>query len=60
MKRIILACILLGAAAVSVFGQGMTTDDWYRLNRVSDVQFAPDGKTILYVPGQRQRLFVSQ
>src|SRR5262245_42532927 len=42
-------------AAPCAFAQGMRTDDWYRLNRVSDVQFAPDGKTLLYVSTRANR-----
>jgi len=55
MKRLLL--VLAGFAILSgfAFSQGMTTDDWYRLNRVSDVQFAPDGKTLAYVQTRADR-----
>ena len=33
----------------------MRTDDWYRLNRVSDVQFAPDAKSLAYVSARANR-----
>src|SRR5215831_4292563 len=55
MKRSILLSIVLLFAAVYSFSQGLTSDDWYRLNRVSDVQLAPDGKTIVYVNTRAER-----
>lgn len=43
------------ALASPVFAQGMRSDDWYRLNRVSDVQFAPDAKSLAYVSTRASR-----
>src|SRR5690349_65266 len=40
---------------VPCFSQGMTSEDWYRLNRITDVQLAPDGKTIAYVMTRTDR-----
>ena len=50
---VIAAAVALTAAPVSA--QGMRTDDWYRLNRVSDVQFAPDAKSLVYVSTRANR-----
>jgi dipeptidyl aminopeptidase/acylaminoacyl peptidase len=33
----------------------MRSDDWYRLNRVSDVQFAPDARSLVYVSTRANR-----
>src|SRR5215471_14925926 len=54
MKRTILLFICIATASLASFAQ-ITTDDWYRLNRVSDVQFAPDAKTITYVQARADR-----
>ena len=55
MKRTFFMLLCLAASALTAFTQGMTTDDWYRLNRVSDVQFAPDGKSIVYLMARADR-----
>ena len=53
--RLTVCTALSLAAAAPVFAQSMRADDWYRITRVSDVQFAPDGKTLLYVATQANR-----
>ena len=55
MKRTFFMVLCLAASALTAFTQGMTPDDWYRLNRVSDVQFAPDGKSIVYLMARADR-----
>lgn len=55
MARIVWVLVCLVLMSGPVFSQGMTTEDWYRLNRVSDVQFAPDGKTIAFVMTRAER-----
>jgi dipeptidyl aminopeptidase/acylaminoacyl peptidase/uncharacterized Ntn-hydrolase superfamily protein len=42
-------------AQTTIARHPITTDDWYRLNRVSDVQFAPNGKTIAFVMTRADR-----
>jgi dipeptidyl aminopeptidase/acylaminoacyl peptidase len=51
----ILAAAVFAALVSPVFAQGLRTDDWYRLNRVSDVQFAPDAKNVAYVSARANR-----
>lgn len=46
---------LVATVAAPALAQGMRSDDWYRLNRVSDVQFAPDGRSLLYVVTRANR-----
>src|SRR5262245_20387156 len=55
MNRILLTLACIACLSIGAFSQGLTTDDWYRLNRVSDVQFAPDGKSIAYVVTRADR-----
>src|ERR1051326_4430879 len=55
MKRLILLSTWLFVTALQAFSQGMTSEDWYRLNRITDVQLSPDGKTIVYVSTHADR-----
>src|SRR5205809_3118364 len=54
MKRVMSIVVYLVLLSMPALAQ-LTSDDWYRLNRVSDVQFAPDGKTIAYVVTRADR-----
>ena len=54
MRRLILFITCL-VSAIPAFSQGMTSEDWYRLNRITDVQLAPDPKTIAYVMTRADR-----
>ena len=55
LSRFSFIAVAVAATAAPVFAQGMRTDDWYRLNRVSDVQFAPDAKNLAYVSTRANR-----
>jgi dipeptidyl aminopeptidase/acylaminoacyl peptidase len=54
MKRFLMVSLFVLTVGAPLFAQ-LSTDDWYRLNRLSDVQFAPDGKTITYVQTRADR-----
>ncbi len=55
MKRVLFSFVLMVCLTVTAFSQGMQLDDWYRLDRLSDVQFAPDGQTIAFVVTRADR-----
>jgi len=49
MKRLLLASLILAAPAVAAAQQrGLTVDDYFRIQRVSDPQISPDGAWIAY------------
>jgi dipeptidyl aminopeptidase/acylaminoacyl peptidase len=53
MKRIVLPLLMIAILAVSALAQkrAFTIEDLYRIKSLSDIQFSPDGKTILYSLG---------
>src|SRR5215467_10538216 len=55
MKRLVLLSFFLLFTAIQSPSQGMLSEDWYRLNRITDVQLAPDAKTITYVMTRAER-----
>lgn len=55
LSHSIMVAALIAAVAAPAVAQGVRTDDWYRLVRVSDVQFAPDARTLTYVTSRPNR-----
>jgi dipeptidyl aminopeptidase/acylaminoacyl peptidase len=55
LPRLIIVLTAATLTAAPAFAQFMRADDWYRLTRVSDVQFAPDAKTLAYVSTRANR-----
>ncbi len=55
MKRILFSLVLMACLPVPAFSQGLQLDDWYRLDRLSDAQFAPDSQSIAFVVTRADR-----